>query len=96
MGGTRNWDYRYCWLRDATFTLYAMMNTGYFDEARAWRAWLVRAAAGRPEELQIMYSLAGERRLPEYELPWLDGFAKSGPVRVGNAGLSSTAARCLW
>ena len=84
IGGVRNWDYRYCWLRDATFTLYCMMNTGYVEEAQAWREWLVRAAAGRAEELQIMYSLAGERRLPEYELPWLEGFAKSRPVRVGN------------
>ena len=84
VGGTRNWDYRYCWLRDATFTLYALMNTGYIEEARAWREWLVRAAAGRAEELQIMYSLAGERRLPEYELPWLEGFGRSRPVRVGN------------
>ncbi len=84
IGGVRNWDYRYCWLRDATFTLYAMMNTGYVEEAQAWREWLVRAAAGRAEELQIMYSLAGERRLPEYELPWLNGFAGSRPVRVGN------------
>jgi GH15 family glucan-1,4-alpha-glucosidase len=84
IGGTRNWDYRYCWLRDATFTLYAMMNTGYVEEAQAWREWLVRAVAGRADELQIMYSLVGERRLPEYELPWLDGFAGSRPVRVGN------------
>ena len=85
IGGERNWDYRYCWLRDATFTLYAMMSTGFTEEARAWREWLVRAAAGRPEELQIMYSLAGDRRLAEYELTWLPGFAGSRPVRIGNA-----------
>jgi len=85
LGGERNWDYRYCWLRDATFTLYAMMNTGYMDEAKAWREWLVRAAAGRASELQIMYSIAGERRLPEYDLPWLEGFGRSRPVRIGNA-----------
>ena len=90
IGGTRNWDYRYCWLRDATFTLYAMMNTGYIEEARAWREWLVRAAAGRADELQIMYSLAGERRLPEYELPWLEGFGRSRPVRVGNDAYTQT------
>jgi GH15 family glucan-1,4-alpha-glucosidase len=85
IGGERNWDYRYCWLRDATFTLYALMATGFIEEAQAWREWLVRAAAGRPEELQIMYSLAGDRRLQEYTLPWLSGFAGSRPVRIGNA-----------
>ncbi len=85
LGGVRNWDYRYCWLRDATFTLYALMNSGYIEEARAWRQWLVRAAAGRADELQIMYSLSGERRLPEYDLPWLSGFCGSRPIRVGNA-----------
>ncbi|HEX9463455.1 MAG TPA: glycoside hydrolase family 15 protein [Alphaproteobacteria bacterium] len=85
IGGVRNWDYRYCWLRDATFTLYALMCTGFTEEARSWRDWLVRAAAGKPDELQIMYSLAGERRLPESELPWLPGFGNSRPVRIGNA-----------
>ncbi|HKH70790.1 MAG TPA: glycoside hydrolase family 15 protein [Vicinamibacterales bacterium] len=85
VGGTRNWDYRYCWLRDATMTLLAMMNAGYYDEARDWSAWLLRAAAGAPAQLQIMYSLAGERWLPEVEIPWLPGYENSRPVRVGNA-----------
>jgi GH15 family glucan-1,4-alpha-glucosidase len=84
-GGVRNWDYRYCWLRDATFTLYALTSAGYIDEARAWRDWLRRAAAGRPEQLHIMYGIRGERRLTELELPWLPGFANSQPVRIGNA-----------
>ena len=84
-GGVRNWDYRYCWLRDATFTLLALLDAGYRDEARAWRNWLLRAVAGRPAEAQILYGLAGERRLPERELPWLPGYAGSRPVRVGNA-----------
>jgi GH15 family glucan-1,4-alpha-glucosidase len=84
-GGMRNWDYRFCWLRDATFTLLAMMDAGYFEEARAWRDWLLRAIAGSPEQAQIMYGLAGERHLLEWEVPWLPGFAKSAPVRVGNA-----------
>ena len=85
LGGKRNWDYRYCWLRDATLTLLAMMNAGYYDEARDWRDWLLRAAAGAPAQLQIMYGLAGERRLPEIEIPWLPGYENSTPVRVGNA-----------
>jgi GH15 family glucan-1,4-alpha-glucosidase len=85
LGGMRNWDYRYCWLRDATFTLYALLNAGYREEARAWREWLLRAVAGSPSETQIMYGLAGERRLTEYEVPWLHGYEDSGPVRVGNA-----------
>jgi GH15 family glucan-1,4-alpha-glucosidase len=84
-GGERNWDYRYCWLRDATMTLQAMVFSGYRDEARAWREWLMRAIAGDPEELRIMYGLAGERRLPESELDWLAGYEGSTPVRVGNA-----------
>jgi len=84
IGGSRNWDYRYCWLRDATFTLLALLKGGCIDDARAWRDWLVRAVAGEPARLQIMYGLAGERRLPEQELPWLDGFEGSRPVRVGN------------
>lgn len=83
-GGLRNWDYRYCWLRDSTFTLYSLLNAGYVEEAVAWRQWLLRAVAGQPWQLQIMYGLAGERRLEEYTLPWLDGFAGSQPVRVGN------------
>ncbi|HEX3904548.1 MAG TPA: glycoside hydrolase family 15 protein [Polyangia bacterium] len=84
-GGARNWDYRYCWLRDATLTLYAFMLGGYEDEAKEWREWLLRAAAGDPRGLQIMYGVAGERRLTEYEAPWLSGFEASRPVRIGNA-----------
>ena len=93
MGGARNWDYRFCWLRDATLTLLALMNAGYYNEARAWRDWLLRAAAGAPSQLQIMYGLAGERRLTEYELPWLPGYEGSQPVRVGNARARPAAAR---
>lgn len=85
LGGTRNWDYRYCWLRDATFTLQALLGTGFVTEARAWREWLVRAVAGDPARLQIMYGLDGRRRLTETTLPWLNGYAGSQPVRVGNA-----------
>jgi GH15 family glucan-1,4-alpha-glucosidase len=85
LGGTRNWDYRYCWLRDATLTLLALMNAGYYDESRDWSAWLLRAAAGAPGQLQIMYGLAGERWLPEVEIPWLPGYEASKPVRIGNA-----------
>jgi len=85
LGGVRNWDYRYCWLRDATLTLLALLQAGHADEAEAWRAWLLRAVAGDPADLQIMYGVAGERRLTEYEIPWLDGYAGSKPVRVGNA-----------
>lgn len=84
-GGTRNWDYRYCWLRDATFSLLAMMNGGYYEEATAWRGWLRRAVAGDPAQVQIMYGLGGERRLPEWEVRWLDGYEGSRPVRIGNA-----------
>ena len=85
IGGVRNWDYRYCWLRDATLTLLAMLNSGYSDEATAWRQWLLRAVAGDPADVQIMYGVAGERRLEERVLDWLPGFEASGPVRVGNA-----------
>jgi GH15 family glucan-1,4-alpha-glucosidase len=85
IGGMRNWDYRICWLRDATFTLYSLMNAGYFDEARDWTLWLLRAVAGDPSQLQILYGIAGERRLPEVELDWLPGYEGSRPVRVGNA-----------
>ncbi len=85
LGGVRNWDYRYCWLRDATFTLYALMSAGYAAEAKAWREWLLRAAAGRPSDLQIMYGVLGERRLTESELPWLPGYQGAQPVRIGNA-----------
>ncbi|MFF8234089.1 glycoside hydrolase family 15 protein [Streptomyces caelestis] len=84
LGGVRNWDYRYCWLRDSTLTLGALLSAGYQEEAEAWRNWLLRAVAGDPADLQIMYGLAGERRLPEFELPWLSGFARSAPVRIGN------------
>ena len=85
IGGVRNWDYRYCWLRDATLTLLALMDAGYFREAAAWRDWLLRAAAGSPDRVQIMYGLSGERMLHEWELPWLPGYENSTPVRVGNA-----------
>ena len=85
IGGVRNWDYRYCWLRDATFSLYALMLGGYEAEAVAWRDWLLRAAAGAPDQLQIMYGPAGERRLPEMVLDWLPGYEASAPVRIGNA-----------
>ena len=87
LGGVRNWDYRLSWVRDATFTLYALLLGGYRDEARAWRDWLLRAVAGDPDQLQIMYGPAGERRLTEMELPWLPGYAASRPVRVGNAAV---------
>jgi GH15 family glucan-1,4-alpha-glucosidase len=84
LGGSRNWDYRYCWLRDATLTLLTLMDAGYYEEAVAWREWLLRAAAGSPAQIQIMYGLAGERRLPEWEVPWLPGYEGSSPVRIGN------------
>ena len=90
IGGTRNWDYRFCWLRDSALTLYALLNAGYRDEAEAWREWLLRAVAGRPAELQIMYGIAGERRLTEFELPWLAGYEGSRPVRIGNAALPTS------
>jgi GH15 family glucan-1,4-alpha-glucosidase len=85
IGGVRNWDYRYCWVRDATLVLQSLMGAGYMDEAAAWRDWLLRAVAGSPSELQIMYGPAGERRLTELELPWLPGYEGSAPVRIGNA-----------
>jgi GH15 family glucan-1,4-alpha-glucosidase len=85
IGGVRNWDYRYCWLRDAAFTLTALMSIGHTEEAEAWRQWLIRAIAGKPSELQVLYGVAGERTLEERELPWLSGFLGSRPVRVGNA-----------
>ncbi|MEV0750467.1 glycoside hydrolase family 15 protein [Streptomyces sp. NBC_00184] len=87
IGGVRNWDYRYCWLRDSTLTLGALTSAGYLEEAAAWRDWLLRAVAGDPADLQIMYGLAGERRLPEAELPWLRGYENSAPVRIGNAAV---------
>ena len=85
VGGVRNWDYRYCWLRDSTFTLYALMESGYREEAKAWQEWLMRAIAGTPDQMQIMYGPAGERTLTEFELPHLPGYGNSKPVRVGNA-----------
>ena len=84
IGGPRNWDYRFCWLRDATLALLALMNEGFYDEAEAWREWLLRAVAGSPEQLQVIYGIAGERRLTEWEVPWLPGYDGSRPVRVGN------------
>ena len=88
IGGGRNWDYRFCWARDATLTLLSLMGAGYFEEASAWREWLVRAIAGDPDQLQIMYGVAGERRLAEWEVAWLNGYEQSKPVRVGNAAHS--------
>src|SRR5262249_38226416 len=87
LGGVRNWDYRYCWIRDATFSLYALLLAGYVEEATAWRDWLLRAVAGAPGDLQILYGPAGERRLPEQEIPWLPGYERSKPVRIGNAAV---------
>ena len=87
IGGVRNWDYRYCWLRDATITLEALLRTGYTEEAAAWRAWLERAIAGDPKDVQIMYGVAGERRLAEWEAEWLPGYENSAPVRIGNAAV---------
>jgi len=88
IGGPRNWDYRFCWLRDATFTLYSMLVSGFLEEARAWREWLVRAVAGNPQDVQVLYGLSGERLQPEWEVPWLRGYEDSAPVRVGNAAHS--------
>ena len=85
LGGVRNWDYRFCWVRDATLTLQSLLNAGYLDEAREWREWLLRAVAGSPSELNLLYGLRGERRLTELELPWLKGYENSVPVRIGNA-----------
>jgi GH15 family glucan-1,4-alpha-glucosidase len=88
LGGDRNWDYRFCWLRDATLVLLSAMNAGYYEEAQAWRDWLLRAVAGSPDQLQIMYGIAGERRLTEWIAPWLPGYENSAPVRIGNAAHS--------
>ena len=88
IGGVRNWDYRYCWLRDATLTLLGAMHAGYYEEAQAWREWLLRAVAGSPDQLQIMYGIGGERRLAEWEVDWLPGYENSAPVRIGNAAHS--------
>ncbi|HZX42981.1 MAG TPA: glycoside hydrolase family 15 protein [Myxococcaceae bacterium] len=88
IGGVRNWDYRYCWVRDATLCLYALLQGGYQQEARAWRDWLLRSVAGSPDDLRTLYGVRGERRLPELELPWLPGYENSSPVRVGNAAVN--------
>ncbi len=88
LGGQRNWDFRYCWIRDATLTLLALTNAGFFKEAQAWRDWLLRAVAGNPQDMQIMYGIAGERRLDEWEVSWLPGYGGAAPVRVGNAAYS--------
>ena len=88
LGGVRNWDYRYCWLRDATITLEALLRTGYTEEASAWREWLGRTIAGDPRDVQIMYGVAGERRLEEWQADWLPGYENSAPVRIGNAAAS--------
>ena len=88
IGGQRNWDYRFCWLRDSTLTLLALMNAGYYDEAGKWREWLLRAVAGSPNQVQIMYGIAGERRLTEWQVGWLPGYENSAPVRIGNAAHS--------
>ncbi|MGA9671947.1 MAG: glycoside hydrolase family 15 protein, partial [Terracidiphilus sp.] len=85
LGGVRNWDYRYCWLRDTTFTLLALTHAGYFNEAEAWQDWLLRALAGSPQQVQIMYGLKGERQLIEWEAGWLPGYENSRPVRIGNS-----------
>ncbi len=87
LGGKRNWDYRYCWLRDASLTLQVLQDAGYQEEAEDWRDWMVRAAAGSPDQVQIMYGLAGERFLKEWELDWLPGYEGSKPVRIGNAAV---------
>jgi GH15 family glucan-1,4-alpha-glucosidase len=88
LGGVRNWDYRFCWVRDASFTLYALLSSGYTEEAKAWRDWLLRAVAGNPSQLNILYGLGGERRFPELTLGWLPGYENSAPVRIGNAAHS--------
>jgi len=88
IGGVRNWDYRYCWLRDATLTLVALVDAGYQSEAKSWREWLLRAIAGSADQMQIMYGVRGERRLEELEIPWLSGYENSKPVRIGNAASS--------
>jgi GH15 family glucan-1,4-alpha-glucosidase len=94
IGGERNWDYRYCWLRDATFTLLAFMTAGYTEEAFAWRDWLLRAVAGSPDQVQIMYGIRGERHLMEWEVPWLNGYENSKPVRIGNAASEQLQLDC--
>ena len=96
LGGPRNWDYRYCWLRDATFTLYALIQAGILDEAKAWHEWLLRATAGAPDDLQILYGVAGERRLEEYEIPWLPGYEGATPVRNRQRCGQTAPTRRLW
>jgi GH15 family glucan-1,4-alpha-glucosidase len=88
IGGVRNWDYRFCWLRDAALILLALLRSGYLDEAKSWRQWLLRAIAGSPEQMQAIYGVRGERRLEEFEIPWLSGYENSKPVRIGNAAFS--------
>src|SRR5205814_4645360 len=90
IGSVRNWDYRYCWLRDATLTLLALLHGDHVEEALAWRQWLLRAVAGDPADLQIMYGVGGERQLTELELPWLPGYEGSAPVRIGNLAAEQT------
>ena len=96
LGGVRNWVYRYCWLRDATATLLALTQLGYYDEARAWRDWFVRAVAGSPRQIQIMYGVGGERWLPELIVPWLPGYENSAPVRIGNDASRQFQSSCRW
>ena len=96
LGGPRNWDYRFCWLRDATLTLLALMNAGYFDEAQAWGEWLLRAVAGKPDQMQVIYGIAGERRLTEWELPWLPGYAQLAAGAGRQRRLQPASARRLW
>src|SRR5437899_6392190 len=85
IGGVRNWDYRFCWLRDAALILLALLRSGYREEAKSWRQWLLRAIAGSPAQMQAIYGVRGERRLEEFEIPWLEGYENSKPVRIGNA-----------
>src|SRR5262249_669501 len=94
LGGKRNWDYRFCWLRDATFTLIALMNAGYYEDARAWREWLLREVGGTPDRVPIMYAVTGEDRLPEWEVAWLCGYQGATPVRAGNAATKQMQIEC--
>jgi GH15 family glucan-1,4-alpha-glucosidase len=89
-GGERNWDYRFCWLRDATFTLLALMHAGYYEEAIRWRDWLARTVAGSPDQIQVLYGVAGERLIMEWEVPWLSGYRGAVPVRIGNAAIAQS------
>jgi GH15 family glucan-1,4-alpha-glucosidase len=96
LGGKRNWNYRFCWLRNATFTLIALMNAGYYEDARAWREWLLRAVAGAPDRVQIMYAATGERRLPEWEVPWLFGYQGGLHAHLAHISVTTqvTTTRC--